>query len=128
AGNYSITIPAARVSNQTVVLRVRSVGFTPQQREITVSSGSQEQHFELRPDVTRLSDVVVTGVSQATEAIKVPFAVTRVDTSMMPVAGTNPIAQLQGKIPGANIVSGSGRPGASPAVVLRGPGSINATG
>lgn len=128
AGNYSITIPAARVSNQTVVLRVRSVGFVPMQREITVSSGSQEQNFVLRADITRLSDVVVTGVSEATEAIKVPFAVTRVDSSLMPVTGANPLTQLQGKVPGANIISASGRPGASPAVILRGPGSINASG
>lgn len=126
-GNYSISIPAARVSGQSVVLRVRSVGFVPQQRNITVSAGTTTENFVLRADVTRLSEVVVTGVSTATEAVKVPFAVTRVDTSLMPVAGANPITQLQGKVPGANIISASGRPGAAPAVVLRGPGSINAS-
>lgn len=126
-GNYTITVPSARVSGQSVVLRVRSVGFVPQQREITLTAGTSSQNFVLRADVMRLSEVVVTGVSQATEAVKVPFAVTRVDTSLMPVAGTNPISQLQGKVPGANIISASGRPGAAPAVVLRGPGSINAS-
>lgn len=127
-GNYTITIPAARVSGQTVMLRVRSVGFVPESREITVQAGNQTIDFALRPDVTRLSEVVVTGVSQATEQIKVPFAVARVDTSQMPVAGTNPVSQLQGKIAGANVVSASGRPGSAPAVVLRGPTSINASG
>lgn len=126
-GAYRIDIPAARVSGQSVVLRVRSVGFSPQTRNVTVTAGSQTADFTLRPDVTRLSEVVVTGMSAATEAIKVPFAVTRVDTAMMPVSGANPISQLQGKVPGANIVSASGRPGAAPAVVLRGPQSINAT-
>lgn len=127
-GQYTISIPGARVSGQTVVLRVRSVGFSPQSREITLTAGTQTQNFSLRADVTRLSEVVVTGVSQATEAVKVPFAVTRVDTSLMPVSGANPITQLQGKVPGANIISASGRPGAAPAVVLRGPTSINASG
>ncbi|HEY0970172.1 MAG TPA: SusC/RagA family TonB-linked outer membrane protein [Gemmatimonadales bacterium] len=126
-GNYTLTIPAARVSGQAVVLRVRSVGFSPQHRNITLSAGTHTENFALRPDVTRLSEVVVTGVSAATEAIKVPFAVTQVNEGMMPVKGTNPISQLQGKVPGANIISASGRPGAAPAVVLRGPGSINAT-
>lgn len=126
-GNYTITVPAARVSGQSVVLRVRSVGFTPMQRNITLTAGTHTENFALRPDVTRLSEVIVTGVSAATEAIKVPFAVTQVNEAMMPVKGTNPISQLQGKVPGANIISASGRPGAAPAVVLRGPGSINAT-
>ena len=128
-GNYTLTVPAARVSNQSVMLRVRSVGFAPQSRQITIRAGTlADQNFTMRPDVTRLSEVVVTGVSAETEAIKVPFAVARVDTSQMPVVGGNAVAQLQGKIAGANIVSASGRPGAAPAVVLRGPTSINASG
>src|SRR5438132_12549092 len=45
----------------------------------------------------------------------------------MPVPAEDPLRALQGKIP-ANIVSGSGRPGAQPAVLLRGPTSINAQG
>ncbi len=127
-GNYTITVPAARVSNQSVMLRARSVGFTPQSRQITIRPGAQTEDFTLRPDVTRLSEVVVTGVTGATERIKVPFSVSRVDSSSMPVQGANPLAQLQGKVPGANIVSSSGRPGAAPAVLLRGPRSINAQG
>ena len=46
----------------------------------------------------------------------------------MPVSGSNPLTQLQGKIPGALIVNASGRPGAAPSIVLRGPVSLNATG
>ena len=71
---------------------------------------------------------MVTGVTRATEQIKLPFTVTRVDTTQMPVSGSNPLTQLQGKIPGALIVNASGRPGAAPSIVLRGPVSLNATG
>ena len=126
-GAFTLTVPAARVSNQSVMLRVRSVGFTPQSRQVTIRPGAQSGlDFTLRTDVTRLSEVVVTGVSAETEAIKVPFAVARVDTTQMPVVGGNAVSQLQGKIAGANIVAASGRPGAAPSVVLRGASSINA--
>jgi TonB-linked SusC/RagA family outer membrane protein len=124
-GQYSLTIPAARVQGQSAVLRVRSVGFKPQERAITVSAGSQTINFALETDAMRLTELVVTGVTGATERIKVPFTVSRVDSSSMPIPGANPLNQLQGKVAGANIVSASGRPGQAPAVLLRGPRSIN---
>lgn len=127
-GNYTITIPAARISSQRVTVRARAIGYVPQTRLIVLTSGEQTVSFDLRRDVTQLNEVVVTGVTTATEEIKLPFTVTRVDTTQMPVAGSNPLTQLQGKIPGAMIVSASGRPGASPSIVLRGPVSLNATG
>jgi TonB-linked SusC/RagA family outer membrane protein len=40
----------------------------------------------------------------------------------------NALSQLQGKVPGANIASTSGRPGTAPQVILRGPTSINGNG
>ena len=126
-GSYTITIPGARVSGQQVTLRARSVGFQPQTRPVTISAGTQSGvDFVLRTDVTRLSEVVVTGVAAATEQIKVPFAVTRLDSAITPVAGGNVVSQLQGKVPSANIV-GAGRPGAAPQIVLRGVNSLNAT-
>ena len=111
-----------------MTVRARAIGYVPQSRLIVLTSGYQTVSFDLRRDVTQLNEVVVTGVTNATEQIKLPFTVTRLDTTQMPVAGSNPISQLQGKIPGAMIVSGTGRPGTSPEVVLRGPVSLNATG
>lgn len=127
AGVYTITVPAARARGQNVLVRARSVGFQPQSQPITLNVGTQTVDFSLKVDINRLGEVVVTGVATATEQIKLPFTVARVDTSQMPVTGANPLQQLQGKIPGAAIVS-AGRPGSSPAVVLRGPVSINASG
>ena len=128
AGAFTITVPAARVNGQSVVVRARAIGFRPTTKPITLSAGNQTLDFSLTKDLTELSAVVVTGVTKATEQIKLPFTVARLDTSNMPVAGANPIAQLQGKIPGATIVSESGRPGSAPSIVLRGPVSLNATG
>jgi TonB-linked SusC/RagA family outer membrane protein len=128
AGNYTIVVPGSRVKGQTVVLRTRSIGQKPDAVPVVLRPGVITQNVALVADVNRLSQVVVTGVTGATEQIKVPFAVSRVDEKDMPVAGVNPLSQLQGKVPGANIQSNSGRPGAQPAVLLRGPTSINASG
>ena len=128
SGNFQVTVPSGRVSGQTVVVRARAIGYKPQTRTIILNEGRQEFVFTLVRDVTQLGEVVVTGVTRATEQIKVPFTVTKLDTAQMPVQGSNAITQLQGKVPGAMIVSASGRPGAAPSVVLRGPVSLNATG
>jgi TonB-linked SusC/RagA family outer membrane protein len=127
-GRYTIAIPGARVRGQQVVLRVRSFGYVPDQKTITLEGGSQSHDFTLKQDVNRLSQVVVTGVTGATEVKKLPFTVAQVTAEDMPVPGSNPLSQIQGKVPGANIVSSSGRPGSAPAVILRGPQSINASG
>ena len=128
SGDFTITVPAARVSGQTVIVRTRAIGYTPVTRSITLTPGSQTLTFTLSRDVTQLSEVVVTGVAVATQQVKLPFTVNRLDSASMPVTATNPIAQLQGKIPGATVVTASGRPGTAPTVILRGPVSLNATG
>src|SRR5205823_4975634 len=126
-GRYTIQVPAARVSGLVVTFRVRTIGHKPGVRQITLRAGDQTVDFTLATDVNLLEAVVVTGVQEATEQAKVPFSVTRLDASRLPVPASDPLTELQGKIP-ANIVSGSGRPGAQPAVLLRGPTSINAQG
>jgi TonB-linked SusC/RagA family outer membrane protein len=126
-GRYTLVIPAVRVSKQTVTLRVRTIGHKPSVRQMTLSPGEHTEDFTLASDPNLLEAVVATGVQEATEQVKVPFNVTRIDASKLPVAAANPLTELQGKIP-ANIVSNSGRPGAQPSVLLRGPTSINASG
>ena len=127
-GQYTVLVPGARVRGQPVVLRVRAIGFKPNSKAITLTAGEQAVDLVLSYDVNLLEAVVVTGTQEATEAVKVPFTVSRVDAAQMPVPGSNALSQLQGKVPGANIVSASGRPGAQPSVLLRGPTSINASG
>jgi TonB-linked SusC/RagA family outer membrane protein len=128
SGAFTITIPQARLTGSPVNLRVRAIGYQPQMKVITLNAGAQTANFDLRRDVTQLGEVVVTGVTGATETVKLPFTVAHIDTTQMPVTGSNPVTQLQGKVPGALIVNASGRPGAAPSVVLRGPVSLNATG
>ena len=127
AGVYSLVIPAARVSGQTVTLRVRAIGYTPQTQQVTVRAGSQTFDFVLKEDVNRLNQVVVTGVTAGTEQKKLPFTVAQVTEADMPVPGANVLNNLQGKIPGATVLNASGRPGAAPAIMLRAPQSLNAS-
>jgi len=126
-GQYTFVIPAARVRGQSVSLRVRSIGHKPLTKVITLNAGEQTVDFVLATDVNMLEAIVVTGVQEATPATHVPFSVARVDVANLPLAASDPLRQLQGKI-GANIVSGTGRPGTQPSVLLRGPTSLNAQG
>ncbi|MBK8250721.1 MAG: SusC/RagA family TonB-linked outer membrane protein [Gemmatimonadetes bacterium] len=129
-GVYRLTLPAERVRGQNVMLRVRSIGFKPGQKSITLAAGGGTitENFALEIDVNRLSEVVVTGVTGATEKKKLAFTVDQVNVADLPVPGTNALTQLQGKVTGAQIVSPSGRPGQAPSIVLRGPKSLNASG
>jgi TonB-linked SusC/RagA family outer membrane protein len=124
-GAYMVVVPAARVRGQQVIVRARGIGFKPVSKAITLNAGEQTVDFTLVYDVNLLQTVIVTGVQEATEQAKVPFAVAQVSIAQMPVSAQDPLSQIKGKVAGVNIVSGSGRPGAQPAVVLRGPTSLN---
>jgi TonB-linked SusC/RagA family outer membrane protein len=123
-GRYSITIPPSRVAGQSAVLRARAIGFAPETRTIIVTAGSQTHDFVLRRDVNRLEEVVVTGTVAATSQKKLAYSLTRLDDMDMPVPTVNALLQLQGKVPGARVMQPSGRPGAAPAILLRGPKSL----
>ncbi|MGI9181003.1 MAG: SusC/RagA family TonB-linked outer membrane protein [Longimicrobiaceae bacterium] len=126
AGRFQIlNVPAGQQS-----VRAQLIGYGTRTNTVAVAPGQAATvNFSLEPTAIALQEVVVTGVSGgAQERAKVPFTVSRVDAEQMPVQGVNPLSQLQGKVPGANIASTSGRPGVAPEVILRGPTSINASG
>jgi hypothetical protein len=80
-------------------------------------------------DINKLEEVIVTGVMEGVERSKVPFAVGRVTSEDLVVSAIDPMRALQGKVAGVRIAStGSGLPGGSPEILLRGPTSINANG
>jgi TonB-linked SusC/RagA family outer membrane protein len=128
-GSYAILVPGERVRGQQVTVRTRGIGFRPAQpQQIALNPGRIEVNFTVVVDMFLLEALVVTGVTAETEQIKVPFNVDRINVEALPVPASDPLSQLKGKVAGANIVSHSGRPGSSPAPLLRGPRSINAAG
>ncbi|HYT83903.1 MAG TPA: carboxypeptidase-like regulatory domain-containing protein, partial [Gemmatimonadales bacterium] len=78
-GQYTLNVPGARVRGQQVVVRVRAIGFKPNSKVITLTAGEQAVDLALGYDVNLLEAIVVTGTQEATEAVKVPFSVSRVD-------------------------------------------------
>lgn len=127
-GNFTITIPGARVQGQLVNLRIRAVGYAPQVRPVRVTAGPQTFNFQLKQDVNRLDEIVVTGSIEGTERAKVPFSIARLSAEDMPVAAMDPLRSLQGKVAGVRIGQSSGQPGTTPEILMRGPTSINASG
>ena len=121
SGDYTFTVPDAQANGQTVTVQARFIGFTPAARSITLSPGTQTVNFSLRADPFRLEEVVVTGVSSATERQKLTFSVGQVsEAQIKEVPASSPIAALAGKVSGARVNIGRGNPGAQPTIRLRG--------
>lgn len=113
AGNY--TVAAQRI------------GYATKRETNIVVAAGQETVLDITMSITALSldEIVVTGVIDPVEGIKLPFSVGRVSAENLQVAPTsNPINALAGKVAGVNIVQGSGQPGDGADVLLRTPTSI----
>jgi len=118
SGNYSIAVP-----EKGGVLKFSFVGLVS--KEITLTNQSVID-VQLASDVQQLSEIVVTGVGAATDKRKLAFAVESVSGKNLPQAPTASVDQaLVGKIPGAQISSTNGTPGAAVNIVLRGINTIN---
>ncbi|MGH7553898.1 MAG: carboxypeptidase regulatory-like domain-containing protein, partial [Longimicrobiales bacterium] len=112
------------VGSYTVLAEV--LGFTTgRQANVTVVAGQRVvANFDLRTQALSLSEVVVTGVTEATSRARLPFSVARVGKESIPVAPRSAVASIQGKVAGAMIVQ-STQPGEPANILLRSPTSIN---
>ena len=120
-GRYSLIVPGSRTAGQTVTIRARRIGYLPQEREITLTPGSQTVDFTMTEDVFRLGEVIVTGVGEATEQAKLTISVAKLsEEQLQSVPATSPIAAIAGKVSGARVSLGRGNPGAPPTIRLRG--------
>ena len=104
-------------SNATI--EVTYLGYLPQQLSATAS-----MTITLREDVQSLEDVVVVGYGAAKiKDLTSPIELVKGD-ALVSIPSSNPMAALQGKVSGVNIVN-SGVPGAGPTVQIRGIGSFS---
>ncbi len=105
------------------------IGFASTTAQVTVTAGSTAvADMRMAPQAISLSEIVVTGVAGATQRTKLPFDVAQVRIADMPIPTANAAQSLQGKVAGAVVVSGSGRPGSAPSILLRGVKSLDASG
>lgn len=116
AGAFSISVPAANN-----ILVISYVGFVTQ--EISINNAGVS-NIILLSSANTLGDVVVVGYG-STKKKDVTGAVSNI-TSKDFNQGTilNPIAQIQGKVPGLVITAPSGDPNANPSIRLRGQTSL----
>ena len=125
-GTFTISVGAAGVRGQQVVLTVRAISYRPSTRTITLTPGSQQQDFVLEADPFRLEEVIVTGVAEATDRRKLTSAVGSVSAEQLKaVPGSNALEAIQGKIAGVRLVPQSAQPGSEPSIRLRGATSIS---
>lgn len=120
SGNYTFTVDVAGKSGRTANVVARYIGYKPKRLPVTLSAGRVQHDFVLDKDILNLEEIVVTGTNEATSLKKTAFSVGVVDNTQIKEApGTSPIASLEGKIPGASVLTQSGQPGGEPAIRLR---------
>lgn len=120
-------IPAVPVGQREV--RIQHIGYQSVVRALTIASGETAAlDVQLQAAVIDMQEIVVTGVAGEQSRAKLPFTVDRLTAAAMPVQAPTAAGMIAGRVAGANFVSPSGRPGASPSIMLRGPTSINAAG
>lgn len=102
------------------------VGYGEQSFQVQVAAGETTVfNAELTAQAIALQDLVVTGVARATPKVKLPFTVEKLDVENAPVPGVSADAFLQGKLPGVKVVRGSGQPGSTGDILLRGATSMS---
>ena len=119
-GRYTFTVNVAGKTGQAVNIVARYIGYKPKRLPVTLSAGRIEHDFALERDILNLEEVVVTGTSEATSQKKTPFSVAVVDnTQIKEVPSPTPLGVIEGKVPGASVISTSGQPGEEPSIRLR---------
>ncbi len=122
AGRYMISnVPAG---TYTVVAQM--LGYsTRRQANVQVRSGeSVEVNFQITITALRLEEIVVTGVSDPTAGVSVPFRVSSVRAEELHVPQVEILGALRGRVAGARVRQSDGEPGAEVNVLLRTPTSI----
>lgn len=121
-GRYIMQAVPAGTHSLTFVI----VGYAEATFEVSVGAGQTAVlDAELASEAIRIQELVVTGVSRATPRVKLPFTVEKVDVASSPVPAISAESFLVGQVPGVKVIRGSGQPGSSGSILLRGATSIS---
>lgn len=119
-GHFVINVPSA---SSTLIFS--STGYTRQEAGI---AGRENLLITLQQSSTELTEVVVTALGIKKERKALGYSVTEVKGEELTQAReTNVMNSLAGKVAGLDISAGSGGPGASNNVLIRGVSSIGGT-
>ena len=122
------TVSGVPIGAHTV--NVRFLGFSEVRRHnVQIQAGPpMDLSVSMEEAVLSLQAVVVSGVTDPTAGMKLPYTVSRVDTNQLQIPTTgSALAALQGKVAGVNIIRGSGKPGAGVDILLRSPTAFEGT-
>ncbi|MGZ8379275.1 MAG: TonB-dependent receptor plug domain-containing protein [Gemmatirosa sp.] len=128
-GTYTFTVPASRVTGQTVGLTARLVGFRAQTVQVVLRPGTITQDFTLVSAPATLSAVVVTGAGTVSTRERLGNVINSVDSSVLQRATQpqNVVSALSGTAPNVIVRTSSGEPGASASIQIRGATSVTGT-
>src|SRR5690606_4181293 len=116
-GNYSIGASVA----ETLVFS--SIGFRNFEAKVAASNTI---NVSMQEDVAALEEIVVIGYKGATNSSKISSALATVSAeSIEQVPITSLDQMLQGQAAGVNVSTGSGQPGQSATIIIRGRNSLN---
>jgi TonB-dependent starch-binding outer membrane protein SusC len=116
-GKYTISIPSTGVTLVFSFIGMKTTEVAVGERTVV--------DVQLGLDITQLAEIVVTGTGVATDKRNVAISVESITAGKLPQTPTASIDQaLVGKIPGAQISSVDGTPGAGTNILLRGINSI----
>lgn len=124
SGRYSVVSTATGV----VTVRVRLVGYTQQQRRLTVVAGqSYTANFNLIERLMQLDQVVVTGTAGVTQRRAIGNVVSTVDAAkVLEVAPARSVEQLIGaRTPGLIVLPSTGQVGTGAQLRVRGTSSLS---
>ena len=120
-GRYTLVVPGARVTGQTVSIVGRRLGYKSQTAQITLTSGGVTHDFVLAANPLQLGEVVVTGAGTTSEAGKLGTVRSTVSSDLIVKANeTNVTEALAAKAPNVTVVQQSGDPGAGSFINIRG--------
>ena len=116
-GNYTVSAP------QGSVLTFSSLGYTEHKETV---DGRTSINVSLQPDNQLLDEVVVLGYTTQKKAELSSAVVSMSGEKLRDVATPDVGNMLQGKVAGVVVMNGTGQPGASADIRIRGTGSITA--
>ena len=118
AGNYSILV------EDDAVLIFSSIGYVSQEIEV---SGKASIDVSLHPDSELLDETIVVAYGTAKKSSFTGSAGTVGSSNLAKRSVTNVSKAIEGMVAGITVTSGSGQPGSSSSINIRGTGSINAS-
>lgn len=128
-GNYSFTVPSARVQGQTVTLTARLIGYKQSSLQITLRPGTSTHNFSLETNPLQLGEVIITGAGTSSEVEKIGTVRNTVSSDQILRSNEpNLVQALAGKAPNVQVSQSSGEPGASSHIRMRGQRSLSGTG